>query len=77
MLHMALLDSYEFYKSNIDARQRRSCHDYLCSVMESLCAAENPAMTVMPPAVSYVRRYILDHTCQANGSGNVLFVPIA
>ena len=61
MLDMALLNSYELYKSNTDARQRKSRHDFLCSVVESLCAAEDPAMPVVPPAVPHVGRHILEH----------------
>ena len=41
LLDMALLNSYELYRSNTDAGQRKTRHDFLASVVESLCASEH------------------------------------
>ena len=61
LIDMALLNSYELYKTNTDGNQCKSRHDYMCSVVQSLCAAEDPAMAVLPPAVPLVGRHELEH----------------
>ena len=40
LLDMALLNSYELYRSNTDAGQRKTRHDFLASVVESLCPSK-------------------------------------
>ena len=42
LLDMALLNSYELYQSNTDAGQHKTRHDFLASVVESLCAVAGP-----------------------------------
>ena len=61
LIDMALLNSYELYKTNTDGQQCKSRHDYMCSVVESLCAAEDPAVAVVPPAMPQVGQHELEH----------------
>ena len=55
MLDMALLDSFELYKNNIDAKLR---HDYMCCVVESLCAAVDPTVPVVPQVGCHVLEHL-------------------
>ena len=63
LIDMELLNSYELYNytTNTDGNQCKSRHDYMCSVVQSLCAAADPAMAVLPPAVPLVGRHELEH----------------
>lgn len=47
MIDMALLNSYELYKENTDGPI--SSHDYMCSVVESLCDARDPDAQLWAP----------------------------
>ena len=44
LLDMALLNTYELYRANTDAAQYKSRHDFLYSVVESLCGVEEPRL---------------------------------
>ena len=61
LIDMALLNSYELYKSNTDGNQCKSQHDYMCPDVQSLCAAANTGMAVVPPALPLVGRHELEH----------------
>jgi len=57
LMDMALLNSYELYKVNTDDKERKSRHDYLASVVESLCAVDDaPQAAVQVPG-----RHVLEH----------------
>ena len=60
-LDMALLNSYVLYCSNTDAAQRKSRHDFVASVVESLCAAGDAVVPAMPPAGPACRAHELQH----------------
>jgi len=57
LLDMALLNSYELYKSNTDQREKKTRHDFLASVVESLCAVE----TTLEAAVRISGNHVLEH----------------
>ena len=59
LMDMALLNSYELYRTNTDATLNR--HDYICSVIESLCAAEDAGEPGPQPALPHPGRHELDH----------------
>ena len=44
ILDMALLNTYELYRAKTNAAQYKSRHDFLYSVVESLCDVEEPIL---------------------------------
>ena len=61
VLDMALLNSYELYKGNTDVGLCKTRHNFLCSIVESLCAAEDPNEPVLPPAMPLPGNHELEH----------------
>ena len=59
LMDMALLNSFELYRTNTDAALNR--HDYICSVIESLCATEDADEPAPQPALPHPGRHELEH----------------
>ena len=61
LLDMALLNSFELYYANTDVVQRLNRHDFMCSVLESLCAAEEADEPALQPALPHPGRHEIEH----------------
>ena len=68
MLDMALLNSFELYKTNTDARQSKPRHDYMCCVLwVSVLLRTPPCQSCHLQCPRLGATYW--STCQANGAG--------
>ena len=61
LLDMALLNSFELYYANTDVVQHLNRHDFMCSVLESLCAAEEADEPALQPALPHPGRHEIEH----------------
>ena len=61
LLDMALFNSLELYHTNTDVAQCLNQHDFMCSILESLCAAEEADEPALQPALPHPGRHEIDH----------------
>ena len=59
MIDMSLLNAYQIYMANSNAQRKLSRHDFLVSVVESLCSASDDPMPDQPTQPTPQHRLIL------------------